>query len=240
MARLKRLFAPGEAQHIIQRGNNRQAIFQDEADFQRFLDLLREAAQQYKLAIHAYVLMPNHLHLLATPAESSSVAQVMQAVGRRYVRYFNAKTGRTGTLWEGRYKSTILDSERYLLLCSRYIELNPVRASLVEAPEAYPWSSHAHHVGLVRNPLITDHAIYWALGNMPFDRQAAYKRLFEHGVSSEQLQRIREATNKGWVLGSDAFAEGLNAKSNRRTTRLSPGRPVGSRTRAGTDTPNPT
>jgi len=231
MARLKRLFVPGEPQHIIQRGNNRQVIFQDEADCARFLDLLRDASVEHELAIHSYVLMPNHLHLLVTPAKNTSISRVMQSVGRRYVRHFNLKAQRTGTLWEGRYKSTVIDSEQYFMVCSRYIELNPVRAGLVDAPQAYPWSSYRHHIGLAANAMITDHALYWNLGNTPFERQAAYRQMLEEGLTTEQLGRIRDATNKGWVLGSAEFAELLNARANRRATRSHAGRPIGSLSR---------
>ena len=142
MARLPRLIVPGFPHHVIQRGNNRQRIFETQADYAFFLELAQEHASQFGVAIHAYVLMPNHIHLLATPQTAQdALPKMMQAVGRRYVRHFNDSHGRTGTLWEGRYKSTLNDSERYLLTCSRYIELNPVRAGMVERPDAYQWSS---------------------------------------------------------------------------------------------------
>ncbi len=235
MARLPRLFAPDQPQHVIQRGNNCQAIFHDEADYHRFLEFLGGAIREHSVALHAYVLMSDHIHLLATPSGPTSLARVMQSVGRRYVRYFNDRTTRSGTLWEGRYKSTLIDSERYLMVCSRYIELNPVRAGIVEVPQAYPWSSFAHHAGLTANPLITDHAQYWSLGNTPFERQAAYRLLFEQELSAEQLTRIRDSTNKGWALGSEGFTGALLGKANRRVTPLPKGRPRGSKSRSSTD-----
>ncbi len=142
MARLPRLVAPGQAHHIIQRGNNRQAIFADERDYGVFLERLAEASARFGLAIHAYVLMTNHVHILATPQAAASMGRVMQSVGRRYVRYFNHVYGRTGTLWEGRYRATPIAAEDYLLACSRYIELNPVRAGMVVSPAHYRWSRY--------------------------------------------------------------------------------------------------
>jgi putative transposase len=231
MARLPRLFAADQPQHIIQRGNNRQAIFHDDADCQRYLGMLSDAIHEHGLHLHAYCLMPNHVHLLATPKAEQSIALVMQALGRRYVRYFNARTKRTGTLWEGRYRSTIIDSEAYFLTCSRYIEMNPMRAGLVDTPAAYPWSSYSHHAGLTHNILITDHPLYWALGNTPFERQGAYLALFEDGLSPAQLSLIRDATNKGWVLGGTDFAQKLEGKTNRRAFKMAKGRPIGSSAR---------
>ncbi|GAO26666.1 transposase IS200 family protein [Alicycliphilus sp. B1] len=147
MARLPRLTLAGYPHHVIQRGNNRQAIFADRQDFETMLALLAENAQKFRVAIHAYVLMDNHFHLLATPATAEALPRMMQAVGRSYVRYFNDRHGRSGTLWEGRYRSTLIETDRYLLACMAYIDLNPVRAGMVAQPLAWPWSSHAHYLG---------------------------------------------------------------------------------------------
>ena len=225
MARLPRLTAPGLPHHLIQRGNNRQSIFVDEVDCVRYLDDLAELAALHGLAIHGYVLMPNHVHLLATPAAGDTLALVMQSLGRRYVRWFNVRHGRTGTLWEGRYRSAVVETERYLLACMRYIEMNPVRAGLVDDPSAYRWSSHRHQLGQAVDPLITEHAVYWALGNTPFERQLAYRRLFEQGLPDGETEAIREATHRGWALGERDFLDEIAVKAGRRTKPLRPGRP---------------
>lgn len=225
MARLPRLVAAHQPHHVIQRGNDRQLIFRDEADYQAFLKWLREAAKQFHVAIHAYVLMPNHVHLLATPLDSIGLGRMMQWIGRYYVPYFNLKYERVGTLWQGRYKATVIDSERYFMSCSRYIELNPVRAGIVLLPEEYPWSSYAHHVGVKPDPLITDHALYWALANTPFGREAAYRSLAEQGLTSAEVVEISSATLKGWALGSDKFKARLEKEVNRRVQPGKRGRP---------------
>jgi len=200
MARLPRNKAAGFPHHVIQRGNNRQAVFADVSDYQRYLYLLHEISAGQAVAVHAYVLMTNHVHLLVTPDADDGISRFMQALGRRYVRWFNDRHQRTGTLWEGRFRSTVIASDRYLLACMRYIELNPVRAGLAAAPEEYRWSSNAHHVGRLVDPLITDHALFWALGNTPFERQSAYRQLFEAPLPTEHLNEIRRATNRGWAL----------------------------------------
>ena len=156
MPRLPRYVLPGVPQHIIQRGNNRQAIFACEDDYSVYLDWLKRAAEQYGLAIHAYVLMTNHVHLLATPDAEDSIGKTLQSLGRRYVQYFNRRYGRTGTLWESRYRATVIDSESYLLACSRYIELNPVRAAMVGEPGEYPWSSYRCNAMGQEDGLVTE------------------------------------------------------------------------------------
>jgi putative transposase len=155
MARLPRLTLPAYPHHVIQRGNNRQPIFASNANYEDLLVLLSENATRFGVAIHSYVLMSNHFHLLATPSTADGLPQMMQAVGRRYVRHFNDTQGRSGTLWEGRYKSTLIQTERYLLACMVYIDLNPVRAGLVALARDYPWSSHGHYIGLRSDPLVT-------------------------------------------------------------------------------------
>lgn len=223
MARLPRLTIAGFPHHVIQRGNDRRAIFVDDADRERYLAVLREVATAAGLAVHAYVLMPNHVHLLVTPQAAGDVGRVVQALGRRYVRWFNDRHRRTGALFEGRYRSTVVEADRYLLACMRYIELNPVRAALTDRPAEFRWSSHRHHVGTGVDPMITDHPVYWALGNTPFERQAAYVRLFDHGSSGEELTAIRQSTHGGWFLGSAAAV--AHSAGSRRPNALSPGRP---------------
>jgi putative transposase len=202
MARLPRTKAAGYPHHVIQRGNNRQQVFVDAHDYERYLSLLHETAAAHSVAVHAYVLMTNHVHLLVTPDTEAGLSRFMQALGRRYVRAFNDRHRRTGTLWEGRFRSTVVASDRYFLACMRYIELNPVRAGLATEPAEYRWSSHPHHIGHSVDPRITDHALFWALGNTPFERQSAYQQLFESTLSEQELANIRRYTNRGWALTS--------------------------------------
>ncbi len=225
MARLPRLTLPGYPHHIIQRGNNRQAIFASNDDYQTLLNLLLENAQKFKVAIHAYVLMPNHFHLLATPETSDGLPQMMQAVGRRYVRWFNDAQGRSGTLWEGRYKSTVIDTDQYLLTCMAYMDLNPVRAGLVGQAADYSWSSHGHFVGLRFDKLITPHPLVWGLGNTPFAREAAYADLVRGGISTSQQVQLTDAALRGWALGDADFVKELQDLTRRRVSKAAAGRP---------------
>lgn len=229
MARLSRLTLPGYPHHIIQRGNNRQAIFTSPVDYQIFLDLLLENAQKFKVAIHAYVLMPNHFHLLATPVTADGLPQLMQAVGRRYVRWFNTAQGRTGTLWEGRYKSTVIEAQSYLLPCMAYIDLNPVCAGLVAGAAQvadYPWSSYGHYSGLRMDKLITPHPMVWGLGNTPFAREAAYANMVHSGISAGQQAALTDAVLRGWALGSPKFVADLQNLTQRRVSKVAAGRPL--------------
>ncbi|ART49327.1 transposase [Acidovorax carolinensis] len=226
MARLPRLTLAGYPHHVIQRGNNRQVIFVDRQDFETMLALLAENAQKFAVAIHAYVLMDNHFHLLATPATAEALPLMMQAVGRSYVRYFNQRHGRSGTLWEGRYRSTLIETERYLLACMVYIDLNPVRAGMVALPAAWPWSSHAHYLGQRVDKLVTPHALYWALGNTPFAREAAYAALVQTGIGSGEQAALTDAALRGWALGDADFVAELQKKSTRRVAKARPGRPA--------------
>ncbi|WP_296442622.1 transposase [Rhodoferax sp. UBA5149] len=226
MARLPRLTLPGYPHHVIQRGNNRQAIFASAADYQMLLDLLDENARKFGVAIHAYVLMSNHFHLLATPQTAEGLPQMMQAVGRRYVRYFNDAQKRSGTLWEGRYKSTLIQTDRYLLACMAYIDLNPVRAALVPHARDYPWSSHGHYTGQHIDKLITPHALFWALGNTPFAREAAYAELVQSDISSVQQAALTDSALRGWALGDPDFVADLQKRTQRRVVKGSAGRPV--------------
>lgn len=225
MARLPRLTVPGYPHHVILRGNNRQAIFLDDGDFRTFLTLLGEHAQTAKVAVHAYALMPNHLHLLLTPEAAPGLPILMQALGRRYVQHFNRRHRRTGTLWEGRYRATLVDSDHYLLRCMAYLDLNPVRAGIVGQAADYLWSSHGHYVGLRHDPLITPHALAWALGNTPFAREAAYAALVRQGLSTDEQRELTESALKGWVLGSPTFLSSVQKQTTRRLSRNKAGRP---------------
>jgi putative transposase len=225
MARLPRLILPHQPHHVIQRGNDRQLVFREDEDYQRFLGWLKESARFYQVAIHAYVLMPNQVHLLATPVDNEGLAQMMQKLGRFYVPWFNSKYGRSGGLFEGRFRTSLVEAERYLLTCSRYIELNPVRANLAPAPLDYPWSSHAHHAGVRSDALVTDHALYWALGNTPFQREAAYLDLIQQGLSADEIAAIEGAVLKGHPLGSDAYKAELERTTKRQILPAKRGRP---------------
>ena len=226
MARLPRLTVPGYPHHVIQRGNNRQMIFRDAADHEFMLGLLTEQARKLQVEIHAYVLMGNHFHLLATPQTQDGLPLMMQSVGRSYVRYFNRRHQRSGTLWEGRYRSTIVQSERYLLACMVYIDLNPVRAGMLASAADYPWSSHAHLAGLRHDPLLTPHPLYWQLGNTPFAREQAYVNLVRAGLAPEQHAALGQAAHSGWALGGDDFIADLEKRTARRASRAARGRPV--------------
>jgi putative transposase len=226
MARLPRFFAEGETLHIIQRGNNRDPVFGAEPDYLFYLDCLERAASEHALAIHAYVLMTNHVHLLATPSHEATLPKTLQSVGRRYVQYFNYTYRRTGTLWEGRYRSTVIDSERYLLTCMRYIEMNPVRAeSMAEHPADYPWSSYRANALGAQDSLLTPHELYRRLGRSVEARQSSYRQLFRTQLSKADIDAIREATNKAWALGNDRFRARIEALAGRRAAPLPRGRP---------------
>ncbi len=226
MARLPRFFVPGEVLHVIQRGNNREPIFASKGDHVFFLDLLVRAIRKHGLSVHAYVLMTNHVHLLLTPARKESAPKALQSIGRHYVQYFNRVRGRSGTLWEGRYRATVVDSERYLLTCMRYIELNPVRAGLVTHPQQYLWSSYRANALGAADAVVAPHELYARLGKLEEARLAAYRDLFGAEVSTIDIDAIREATNKNWALGSEAFKARVAHLSGRRPDRLRLGRPT--------------
>lgn len=225
MARQPRLVLPNEPHHILQRGNDNQLIFRDDEDHRRFLAFLRESAKFYRVAVHAYVLMPNHLHLLATPSDEDGLAAMMQKVGRLYVPWFNGKYGRSGTLFQGRFRTSVIDPDAYFLACIRYIELNPLRNQLAFDPLDYLWSSYAHHAGVRPDPLITDHAKYWELGNTPFQREAAFIELVRQGMSGQELDTINAAVLKGTPLGSHEFKVGLERRTKRQILPAKRGRP---------------
>ena len=225
MARLPRLVIPHQLHHIIQRGIDAKRIFADDEDCNSFLTWLGEASKLFKIAIHAYVLMPDHLHLLVTPIDETGLSKMMQWIGRHYVPYFNAKYERQGTLWQGRYKATVMEPHPYLLRTSLYIESNPVRSGLIADALDYPWTSYQHHVGLKTNSLITDHPVYWAMGNTPFQREAAYKEMMSNGLSASDTQALTEATLKAWMLGTASFKNEMTKLTERRVEPIKRGRP---------------
>jgi putative transposase len=220
MPRLPRYVLPGHPQHIIQRGNNRCPILVADEDYARFREELSDACRRHQCLVHAYVFMTNHVHLVMTPEREDSIAKVLQSVGRRYVQYFNFSYKRTGTLWEGRYKATAIDSERYLLTCYRYIELNPVRAKMVSHPSQYRWSSYRANALGQHDLLLTPHPEYLALGNHTQERQAAYRALFDTHLDAVTLAEIRDATQKGWALGNDRFKDEIERLLQRRARPL--------------------
>lgn len=226
MARLKRLTLPNQLHHVLHRGNNRQNIFATTADFEVFLQLLANNALQFEVAIHAYVLMNDHVHLLLTPLQDNNgVSAVMQGVGRSYVRYFNDLNNRSGTLWEGRFRSTLIQPDRFGLACMVYTDLNPVRAGMVVDPASYPWSSHSHYIGRRVDPLITPHAVAWALANTPFARETAYAALVRDGLQASQQSALTQSVVTGWVLGDENFISNVQKKTDRRVAQTRAGRP---------------
>lgn len=225
MARLPRLVLPEAPHHIIQRGNNRQAIVRSDADRRAWRSILAEALEVHGVRLHAYVLMDNHFHLVATPPDATSLSRMMQSLGRRYVGAHNAVHGRTGTLWEGRFKCSPIETERYLLACMRYVELNPVRAGMTLRAEEHPWSSAPHHLGVRRDPLVHEHPLIWAMGNTPFERERVWRDFLEAGTAEREALDITEAALKGWALGSEAFVSAHEPLGSRRMSPRSRGRP---------------
>src|SRR5689334_2230613 len=226
MARPPRLGLPGVPLHVVQRGNNRAACFFGDADRRFYLKCLSESAITRGCAIHAYVLMTNHVHLLVTPSEAGAVGAMMQDVGRRYVRIINNIHGRTGSLWEGRFKSSLIDSETYLFTCHRYIELNPVRAGMVCHPSEYLWSSHGHYGNAGANSLVTEHPEYRRLGMNVHERRAAFRSLCAEPLDQRDVERIRTAINTESALGSEQFMRLAEERLGRPVRVPTRGRPV--------------
>ena len=224
MARQPRLSLAGYPHHVIQRGNNRQAIFYSDDDRKAYLAWLSEYADKFDVSVHAFVLMDNHTHLLLTPQDDSGVPNLMQALGKRYAQNFNHFHKRTGTLWEGRYKSTLIQDDKYLLTCMVYIDLNPVRAGMVSSPVDFQWSSHKCYIGQQTIPFITPHPLLWTLGNTPFARETAYSKLVASGLAAQHQAELTESAFKGWALGDAAFITTLQARTPRRTSKMKVGR----------------
>lgn len=221
MARLPRLDLPHVAQHIVQRGNNRMPCFLGDGDRRRYLHILHEVLLDTGVLLHAYVLMNNHVHLLVTPPERGAVSRLMQKLGRRYVSQFNARHRRTGTLWEGRYKACLVDSESYLLQCSRYIDLNPVRARITDDPVRFPWSSCATLCGQRDDLLLSHHATYIGLGISHAERTAAYRSLLNDALSEDDLHAIRAYLQQQRALGCGNF-RAMVEKHTRRFADIRP------------------
>lgn len=225
MARLSRVSPIGVPQHIVQRGNNRQVCFASDEDMKAYLNWLKEFSKKYLVDVHAWVLMTNHVHILCTPYEEGAISKMMQSIGRMYVRYYNYTYQRSGTLWEGRFKSSLIQSERYLLELHRYIELNPVRADMVDEPSEYSWSSYGCNALGVETALQTPHELYLALGKTKNDRLENYRQLFKAHVGVELLKEIRDSVNKGLALGNERFVMQIEALTEKRVTPRKAGRP---------------
>ena len=225
MPRPLRIDLPGIPQHVVQRGNNRQACFFGDSDYLCYRSELREMARREGCAIHAYVLMTNHVHLLLTPMHPGAVGRTMQSLGRRYVRYFNATHGRSGTLWEGRYKASLVDDGDYLMQCHRYIELNPLRAAMVADPRDYRWSSHRALAFGESDPLITPHPGYLALGARPVERQPRYRARVMDTVDPEHVEAIRRHLRRQHPYGSERFRQAVEAQLGRIVGPQTIGRP---------------
>ena len=225
MPRRPRLALPNVPLHIIQRGNNRQACFFAEEDYRFYLDWLREYADKAGCRIHAYVLMTNHVHLLISAERPESPGALMKALGQRYVQYVNRTYRRSGTLWEGRFRSCLTQEDGYLLTCQRYIELNPVRADMVEHPAEYRWSSYLGNAQGEPDALLKPHAMYLALGRDEASRAAAYRELFRYALEPGLVDEIRRATNGNYALGNATFAAQVAAALGRRATPGKSGRP---------------
>ena len=229
MPRQPRYFLPDIPQHVIARGIDRQPVFFQAQDYALYLQALRDAAANCRCQVHAYVLMTNHVHLLVTPEQKCSLPLMMQAMGRTYVQRLNVRYQRTGTLWEGRYKASLVQTELYLLACQRYIELNPVRAGMVAGPGEYPYSSYACHALGSDDPLLTPHAAYLGLHADRAARLLAYRALFRDELSEELLTRLRESTNACTVIGNRRFKEQLATMLGREVPTGKRGRPKGKR-----------
>jgi len=225
MARKPRFTLPGVPQHVIQRGHNREPCFYAKQDYIRYIAYSSEAAKCNKVAVHAYVLMTNHVLLLVTPRHAHGITHMMQETGRKYVRYINSSYKRSGSLWEGRYKASLVDSEAYLLTCMRYIEMNPVRATMVSHPGEYRWSSYHSNSGQNKDALLEIHPVYRRLGIGDQEQQFAYRELFGNSLSKAELHDIREALNQELVLGREDFKDKIEQMTHRQSRPGKSGRP---------------
>lgn len=225
MPRKQRFFLPNIPVHIVQRGHSREPVFFEENDYFAYLSWLKQAADRYNCAIHAYVLMTNHIHILTTPQESEGISRFMQSIGRHYVPFINHKYGSSGTIWEGRFKASLIENEQYLLTCMRYIELNPVRANMTRIPAEYPWSSYRANAQGKQDPRVIPHPIYTQLGKTVDVRLDAYRRLFETQLHTDELTSIRNAWQTGTPLGNDAFKQIIESKLKCKVGQDRRGRP---------------
>jgi putative transposase len=220
----RRLLLPGYPLHVLQRGHNRARVFESDADHVFYLGLLQEYSQRHGCAVHAYVLMTNHVHLLISPPEVRCMSEMMRGINQVFVQRVNRHQGRCGSVWQGRPKACLVDSSSYLLNCYRYIELNPVRAAMVASPALYPWSSYSANASGRVSELVKPHRTYLGLGATAESRRAGYRGLFDETLTEEQLGRIRTSVTQGWPLGDDAFIHELESLGIKATPDR-PGRP---------------
>lgn len=225
MARLTRLSVADCPHHVLLRGHNRQPVFQDDEDRARFLALLQAHAQAQRVAVHGYVLLDSRIHLVLTPAQAPGLALLMQALGRSYVRYHNDRHARSGTLWEGRYRSAPMEAGPYQLPCLAWLDGMPVREGLCVRAADWPWGSHRHYVGLVVDRVVTPPPGYWGLGNTPFAREAAYAEMVHAGLGAELMHAFERLAQSGWPLGGPAFLSELEKLGGRRAAPRPAGRP---------------
>jgi putative transposase len=221
MPRQGRVIVAGAPLHVVQRGNNRSNCFLCSHDYELYLGLLDELAPLFACSVHAFVLMTNHVHLLLTPGDEEAASKLMKHLSQRYAQYMNRMHRRTGSLWEGRFRSSVVDSENYLLRCYRYVELNPVRAGIVAHPSEYPWSSYGVNAMGTPSSIVVAHERYMALGDHPSRRQAAYRELFREQLGLQELGRIRHAVNGNFALGSEGFRAGIETSAARCVPDLS-------------------
>ncbi len=229
MPRKTRMYLPNIPAHVVQRGNNRNACFFCEDDFQYYKEVLGEGLRRYQVSLNAYCLMTNHVHLLMTPVDETGISKVLQHIGRLYVAYINKTYRRSGTLWEGRHKSSLIDDEHYLLACYRYIELNPVTASMVEKPEEYAWSSYHHNAVGKPDAIVTPHRCYMELASEPALRLERYRELFRHHLSAYDIHEIRRCLSANQVLGKSHFKAQVETALGRSLGYPQRGRPKGVR-----------
>ncbi len=225
MPRKPRFYQPGMPVHVFQRGHNKEPVFFNDEDYLVYLRLLKESAEACGCLVHAYVLMTNHVHLLVTPESTTAISTLFQSIGRHFVPYMNKAYHRRGSLWEGRHKGNIIESEAYFLSCMRYIEMNPVRAGMVDHPAKYRWSSYASNAQGVDNAIIRMHEQYLALGITPEDRQAAYRGLFAIKTDANELEMIRASLYSGTPLGNECFKKQIEVRTGRKVGVIKPGRP---------------
>ncbi len=223
MARLPRLCPPGIPVHIIQRGINRQNCFACNWDYLSYMGYLADASVAYSVDIHAWVLMGNHVHILATSRIEGGVSRMMQYIGRYYVRFYNHRYSRTGSLWEGRFKSCVVDNETYFLTCQRYVELNPVRACIVDDPAGYQWSSYRYNALDQENELVSPSDIYLSLGPTKIAQKKAYRALFEVTLDNSMIKELRDATKKCLAFGGEDFKLQIESQYKRRVNPKKPG-----------------
>lgn len=228
MSRLPRLAIAGLPHLVLQRGAAGQAVFRDDQDRLDFLARLSESSAAHRVAVHAYILLDDEVQLVATPGDAGSLSRMMQSLGRTYVAHFNRRHQRGGTLWQGRFRATVFEPERYLISAMRLVEGRALTTGVLDAVD-YPWSSAGHHVGRQSSSLVTDHPVFWGLGNTPFDREARYRELLAQPLPAREVNDLEQAVAKGWALGSASFVRELTQSTSRRLQPLPRGRPKGPR-----------